>query len=180
MTALPKFPLDAVEVPRGKTMPHQKTNLRGVQPSSSTLFPTPSSPVKVRQLPKTAKQPAWLNFLVKLERGTSLATWGLGVAALCAYGLAVMSQQTWYEEYSRLQSLQRQERQLKATNAAFKHQMAKQAEKPEANLTPQVPENSIFLRPEPEAARQPVAAPVPAPASTDVTPAHPSETPLGY
>ncbi len=179
MTALPKFPLDGWENPRGTTTTASKTGTKRRlqhQPSSPTLFPTPQTSVKVRQLPKPTTQPAWLRFLVKVERGTSIATLGLGVAALCAYGLAVMSQHTWYEEYSRLQGLQRQERQLKAANASLKHQMANQAEQSAARLVPQNPENSIFLVPD----QSPTPPAPPLPTAQEITPVDDAKTPLGY
>lgn len=136
MTAAPKFPSFTPRTPA-----------RSVKPPISLPNQPQTTDSKVKAFVPGEAQPPWLRSLVQIERGTSVLAFLLTLAALSTYGLAVRSQQEWNRDYSRLMSLQRQERQLSVANAMLKDQMAKQAEKPGSGLVPQVPENSVFLSP---------------------------------
>lgn len=129
----------------------------------------------VRTLPVSNRQPNWLTRLIAIQRGTSVVTLGLVVSALAVYGWTVYNQQLWSRNYRRLESLQRQERQLIAADEILKNQMARQAENPETGLVLPTPDSAVFLQ---------APKPVPAATAPDVSPldspALPSVYPLGY
>lgn len=113
--------------------------------------------------------PVKLQAMMLLHRSSSAVTCCLVTAALAAYGWTVCIPKIWSQEYHKLESLQRHERQLTETNEALKSQLARQAER--SGLVQPNPSQSIFLTPtavpasqphKPEAARTlpPVSSPV--------------------
>lgn len=104
----------------------------------------------LKVLPHSPQKPVWLQSLQSLQRTSSIVALVLLGTALSFYGSTVYSQQRWSEEYQKLETLRRSERQLSAAGEALKHQIAATAENPETGLVPQHPENMIFLQPAPE------------------------------
>jgi hypothetical protein len=88
--------------------------------------------------------------LVKVQRFSSVPTLLLIIGLLIVYGWTVYTQQRWGKAYSHLEALQKQERQLTATNEVLKNQMAKQAEAPDVGLVLPDPGNTIYLTPAPQ------------------------------
>lgn len=76
-----------------------------------------------------------------------------------AYGWTVYAQKLWSQEYRKLETLQRTERELIAANEAFKNHIARQAERSDSGLVVRGAENTIFLQPAPprRAPAQPAA-----------------------
>jgi hypothetical protein len=125
------------------------------------------------QLPTSPATPLWLRVLTTAQRTSTVVTFSLVASALAVYGWTVYSQQLWGTEYQRLESLQRQERQLTAANEVLKDQLAKEAEDPASGLSMPNPTSAIFLQPAP--LTQSPAAPQAAPASKPFR-----TVPLGY
>jgi len=111
--------------------------------------------------------------LIGLERCVSVVTIALGAATLTVYGLTVSSGQQWSRDYNILQSLQRDERQLRVATEVLTNQMAEQAENPDTGLVPQNPTNTIFIPPASERLSSAIS-PIPATTAGQLT------MPLGY
>lgn len=132
---------------------------------------TSSKPPIAKSHPTPQRQP---KSLVRLESAAAILAILLGAAVLSVYGLTVYQSQKWSREYSRLQQLQRYERQLAIAAEMLKNEMAQQAENPAVGLIPRNPDNTIFLVPAPE---RDLSAITPVP----VVPTEPeAPTPLGY
>lgn len=135
--------------------------------------PTAVDQQVVKSLPHRQPLPTWLKLLLRVQQTSSVLMLVLVAGALAAYGWTVYIQQHWGQEYRRLESLKKQERQLVASNEALKNQMARQAETPSSGLMVPDPSNTIFLAPAPP--RPPVEPETQLPAQP-ISPAKP----LGY
>jgi hypothetical protein len=113
---------------------------RGLQSNSQHL------PV----VPTAKALPLWLLRLHSIHRYSSIAAFLLVAGTLTVYGLTVYTQELWSQGYSRLQKLQRDERQITTTNATLTHKMAEEAETPSAGLISPTPARTIFLSPLPQ------------------------------
>ncbi|MEL4896985.1 hypothetical protein [Crocosphaera sp. Alani8] len=159
--------------------PRQKTiatrHLRSVAPK--TLAPKPSQPrAKVTPLPTQPKRlPLALEFLLLLQKSSTTITCGLVAITLGVYGWTVYAPTQWSQEFSKLKTLQRNERQLAATNESLKHKMAQQAEQPGSGLTSPKPHKSIFLTPA-EVSIMEVKDPLPNPEGKSIV----LDTPIAY
>ncbi|MEY3826897.1 MAG: hypothetical protein RLZZ148_1715 [Cyanobacteriota bacterium] len=101
---------------------------------------------KVKTL--NAKKPRFPNHvivLMALEKAMSGVALTLLAGSLGFYAWTVYLPKLWSREYQKLETLQRHERQIIATNESLKHQLAQQAEKPETGLTNPQPAQSIFI-----------------------------------
>lgn len=131
----------------------------------------PADRSTVRTLPNPRSIPKWLRLLLVAQRGSSIVTFTLVGLTLLVYGWTVYSQELWGRQYRQLEALQRQERQLTATNEALKQNLALQAEQSD-QLAPPNPNSIIFMSP---ASPRPTTAP----ATTAATPLAPNR-PLAY
>ncbi len=135
---------------RYRRRPQKATPTRhyqSVAPKTITRKPSPS-PSKVTPLPTQPKRlPLALQFLLLVQKGSTTFTFGLVAMTLGVYAWTVYAPTLWTQEFSKLKTLQRNERQLAATNESLKHKMAEQAEQPGSGLTPPNPHKSIFLAP---------------------------------
>jgi len=119
--------------------------------------------------------PLWLLRLVALNKYSSALSVLVVAITLIIYGWTVYSQELWSHTYRRLQSLQRQERQLMTTNATLTSKMADEAELPTAELVPPSTTGTIFLSPATESSKDVISH------RSDKLPAHQQNTyPLGY
>ncbi|MFE1747603.1 hypothetical protein [Coleofasciculus sp. H7-2] len=149
--------------PRGNAMPSRSAS------RSSSRTRNRSSQQREFQ----AQTPAWLRSLVTLQRTSNLVCFLLIASTLGVYAWTVYTQQMWSQEYRKLETLQRHERQMTAANEALKNQLAQEAELPGTGLVAPNPANTIFLPPAPQ--RQSL----PKPAATPNSETSPT-TPLGY
>lgn len=127
---------------------------RRYQPSSRQVAPSrrhqssTNGHSKVTQLPRRSQSlPLALQFMLLVQKSSTLLTFGLVTITLGVYGWTVYAPTLWSKEFSKLKTLQRDERQLISTNETLKHKMAKQAEQPGSGLTQPNPSQSLFLSP---------------------------------
>jgi hypothetical protein len=120
-----------------------------VNPSTAATAPKPvtKSPIKVQSAP-TQKQVVSrkLRSLSILEKIVATVTFCLLGSTLGIYAWTVYIPKVWDKEFVKLETLQRHERHLLATNETLKHQLAQQAEKPETGFSHPQPFQTIFLR----------------------------------
>lgn len=140
----------------------------------SKISPQRLAKSKISPLSPTA--PIWVQWLITTQRYTSAIAFILIGATLSSYAAIVYSQQQWNQEYQKLQSLQRKERELTTAGEERKNQLAETAETENQGLIPPTPENNLFLeaapqRPATKSARSSVKS---APTPTTYP------TPLGY
>lgn len=147
--------------------PHRERRTRRQRTASVTALPT------VRSLPQIPL-PLWIKALVRFQQASTLITLVLVAGVLSAYGWMVYTQQRWGHAYAKLETLQRRERQLIATNEVLKNQMAQQAEDPKVGLVLPSLNSTIFLNPAPQ--RPPVKPRTNALEEVE----HVPERPLGY
>lgn len=114
--------------------------------------------VSVRQLPNRDQPPQWLRSLLLTQQVSVFATFVLAGAVLAVYGWTVYAQQLWGREYSRLEQLRRNERQITTNGEVLKNQIANQSNRPDSTLVPQNPDNLIFLKTAPARPEKPVSA----------------------
>ncbi len=137
MTALPKaFPRSLPS----QTRHTSKNNPRLVSRRNRSQSPN-AEPIDLTQQPL----PTGLQFLLRFQQATSIATLGLVGIALAVYGWTVYTPRAWSHEFKKLRTLQSHERQLVATNEMLKNQLAKQAEKPNSGLIRPNPNYNVFL-----------------------------------
>jgi hypothetical protein len=110
---------------------------------------------------------------VLAQRGSTIATFCLVSGALAVYSWTVYSQTFWGKEYSHLEQLQKNQRQLTEANEALKNQIAQQAETPEAGLVLPDANNTIFLQAAPDRPLRPDP-------TTSVIAPTPLTMPMGY
>jgi len=111
-----------------------------VKPTTKSVGRVPVSPTQ-KQL--ASRQ---LRFLCLLEKIVAVITFCLLGSTLGIYAWTVYIPKVWDKEFGKLETLQRHERNLLATNETLKHQLAQQAEKPETGLTHPQPFQTIFLQ----------------------------------
>ncbi|GEA27372.1 hypothetical protein MiAbW_01935 [Microcystis aeruginosa NIES-4325] len=136
-------PYIPVPVSRQKSQGSQ----RRPQSPVNQATPTAKSAARVPLSP-TEKQVAsrQLRSLYLLERIVAVITFCLLGSTLGMYAWTVYIPKVWDKEFGKLETLQRHERHLLATNETLKHQLAQQAEKPETGLTHPQPFQTIFLQ----------------------------------
>jgi hypothetical protein len=121
-----------------------------VSPIQPNQIPIRES-AKVRRIdPSSQKKPVWLKFWTFLYHSSSLVTIVLMGATLTVYGWTVYTQELWSQSYRRLESLQRQERELTANHESLKEYLAQQANNPGTGLVTPKTSNAVFLPPVPE------------------------------
>ena len=171
-----RSPGDAPQRPIPLRPSDQKAAAQPARSNPARSNPAQSNPAQsdvVQTLPRPQTTPSWLKLLLVLQRTSSAFTFVLVIGLLVVYGWTVYTQQRWGKAYSRMETLQKQERQLMAANEVIKNQMAKQAETPDSGLVLPEPGNTIFLAPAPQ--RPPVTPEVNLPPPQPI-PARP----LGY
>jgi hypothetical protein len=114
-----------------------------------------------------------VQLLVQAQRGSLVIAFILVTATLIVYGSTVYTQQLWSKEYRKLKTLQRNEREMIATNEGLKNQLALQADQPGSGLVSPTPDSTIFLQPAPQ---RPTLITSPNVPKAEVAP----NTPLGY
>lgn len=140
----------------------------------SKISPQRLAKLRISDLSETA--PIWVQWLISWQRYTSAIAFILVSATLSSYAAIVYSQQLWNQEYQKLQSLERKERELTTAGELRKNQLAETAETQNQGLIPPTPENNLFLEAAPQ---RPAVKNTNSPVKPSPTPQnHP--TPLGY
>ncbi|MBR8828242.1 MAG: hypothetical protein DSM107014_10160 [Gomphosphaeria aponina SAG 52.96 = DSM 107014] len=129
---------------------------------------------KITKLPQY--QPTWLRSLLLLEGGCKIFTFCAIATTLIVYGWTVYVPPRWTEEYHKLMTLEKREREFIEKNEALKNQLATEAEKDSALENPD-PTKAIFLEKAP--VTTPLTTPTPPTAIEEKSNYSPS-TPLGY
>jgi hypothetical protein len=107
-----------------------------------------SNEQKVTRLSDRMKErPKWLKSLDLVQKTTAI----LGLLLLGTTGVLYVSAyntpQKWSQQYKKLESLQRDERELTVINETYKHQLSQEAQKKSSGLLAPTPERVIFLSP---------------------------------
>jgi hypothetical protein len=126
--------------------------------SQSLRSPTPqlSTPLKGRSLRSALKAmpdrmplPIWLRALKKIENFSVVVALLLVSSAVVTYGWAVYSQQLWGKNYSRLDTLRRDERQLLKGSELMKNDIARHSNPKQYGLVPLTPDHIVVIPPAP-------------------------------
>lgn len=156
--------------PQPRQNPSQKT----VIPLNSRLPQASPRPSSRRRTTASQTAPLLLRFILFLQHSSSAIACALVGAVLLAYASTVYIQQQWSEEYRKLETLQREMRNLTAADAIMKDNLAQQAEQPDTGLVMPTPDNNIYLSPTPS--QPPTATPPPPPPKKAAA----SNLPIGY
>jgi hypothetical protein len=154
---------------RGQGQP--QTKVVPLQKRSPQASPRPTLR---RTTAASGTNPLLLRFILFLQHSSSAIAFALVGAVLLAYASTVYIQQQWSEEYRKLESLQREIRNLTAADAIFKDNLAQQAEQPDTGLVMPSPDNNIYLSP--SSPQTPAATPPKSPPKK----ASASKLPIGY
>ncbi|MGJ3245662.1 MAG: hypothetical protein ACFE0I_06240 [Elainellaceae cyanobacterium] len=127
----------------------------------------------IQTLP-SSRAPQWLTLLVAAQRSSMSIMILMVAAVLGVYGWTVFSQQLWSHQYQKLQTLQRNERDLTTANEMLKSESARQAEGSESGLRLPGPDTNMFVRPAPTRPQNPIADPDPSLSPITV------DRPVGY
>lgn len=174
----------AVVSARNRKVPSKPRSVAVNQKVIPLSSPVKNLPNRARSKAKTtpiqlkARTPLWLLRLYTLQRPSSAVMFLLVTGMLTVYSLTVNSEKIWSQSQSKLEILQRHERQLTTTNEVLKNKLAVQAQQPVTNLVPQNPTKAIFLPPAPQ--RSDRAADSIFPATTGAQSKQPNPSPLGY
>lgn len=153
---------------------HSRNSLRFSAPTQTSSTPSFVTPT-----------PWWLRSLFFLKYGSGLVMGGLILATLTVYGSNVSTQRQWSENYQKLDSLRRTERQLVVANEIIKNKAAQ-----ESSTTKEVikadPSRRIYLptpnpmpEPSPKVMVMGAGGGTPAPKPESPTKNYPN-LPLGY
>lgn len=171
MGAISGGQLNSMAVASKSAVPARKQQIPSVVRAAHEL----NSGVVPLQL-KAQSAPLWLLRLCALQRRFCVVTFLLMAGMLTVYAWTAYSQQRWSQAYRKLETLQRQERQLTATSEVLKNYMALQAEQPATGLVPPDPATAIFIVPAPQRPARTPESVVPATKATAQT----KSVPLSY
>ena len=160
---------------RSAAMSLPEATVSGRRSQHASRHSTHQQAAKILSQPHSV--PAWLAWLIALQRRSYIVTFLLVSATLAVYGGTVYTQQLWNREYRQLETLRLQERQYTAALEVLKNQLADQAEQPETGLVPATPSNNLYLPETPQVERTTPSSttPLKPTPSSQLTP-----TPLGY
>jgi hypothetical protein len=127
---------------------------------------------QVRQLPQTSA-PAWLQSLLTIQRGASIAFCSVMGLSVVVYGYTARTQDTWKVQHQQLKRFQAQEHQQAVMTENLKQQMATTAEDVNSGLVAPTPDRLVFIPSAPQRPTKALATPPPPLAPK-------SKLPLGY
>lgn len=136
-----------------------------------------STPLKGRSLRSSLKAmpdrmplPVWLRALKKIENVSVVVTLLLVSSAVVTYGWAVYSQQLWGKNYSRLDTLLRDERQLLKGSELMKNDIARHSDPKQYGLVPRTSDHIVVIPPSPLRPALPTRNMGPAPNAKPIMP----------
>ncbi len=165
--------------PNPRPNPHADSRPNSRPNSRANSRPNSRTDSRVATLPEAPPEPWLLQAATVIQRGALGMAVVAVVGAASVYGLLVRSQQAWSREYTRFESLQRQERDLMLTTEALKDHLARQSAMPDSSMQPPSPENTVFLERPPES----LVPPEDRPTAATVRPRSPGwdrDHPIGY
>ncbi|XTZ20429.1 MAG: hypothetical protein ACQZ3M_02820, partial [cyanobacterium endosymbiont of Rhopalodia fuxianensis] len=114
---------------------------------SRRALPTYSSvhSQKIAKISNKKDKVHYLQSLLLINKVSAIFAFCLVTLTLSVYGWTVRVPTLWSQEFRKLTKLQQEERYLVGANEVLKHQLAQQAQKPEAGLTQLHPKDLIFL-----------------------------------
>lgn len=124
-------------------------------------------------MPDRMPLPAWLRTLKKIEKLSVIVALLLVGSAVVTYGWAVYSQQLWGKNYSRLDTLRRDERQLLKGSELMKNDIARRTDPKQYGLVPRNSDHIVVIPPAP-------LRPAPPNRNTGPDPKAKPITPIGY
>jgi hypothetical protein len=101
----------------------------------------------VQQLTIKKTLPVQLQILLFLQKSSFGLALVLIASSIAVYVSNVRIPQLWSQEYSNLETLQRQERELIAINETLKHEIAQKAQEKNSQLVSLSVDNAIFIPP---------------------------------
>ena len=132
-----------------------------------------SSPPTAK-FPQVQPLPAKLRVLLLLQKSSLGLALILIATSIAVYVSTVRIPELWSKKYQDLETLQRQERQLVATNESLKHKLAQQAQQEDSNLALINSKNALFIPPASPSQRQPTNL------KQKLTSVDPQNMPMGY
>jgi hypothetical protein len=140
---------DSPTASRGSKLPKQQAK----KSLASKPAPSPSTTVgvnhlhqqQVRQLPRHAPAPVWLQSLLAAQK-VSMVLFGsvFGLSSI-VYGYTMHTQTSWRTQQEQLRRWQNQERQQGVMNEKLKQDLAKKAESKGSGLVAPKPQMSVFV-----------------------------------
>ena len=194
MSALPKPFIDNYSTPskhyssrqtrqkssRRKVQPSQSRDLNAAESTKATLPQQKAanhskiSPSQTAKFPQVQPLPAKLKVLLLLQKSSLGLAFILIATSIAVYVSTVRIPELWSKKYQDLERLQRQERQLVATNESLKHELAQQAQQEDSNLTLINSKNTLFIPPASLSQRQSTNR------KPKLTSVDPQNMPMGY
>ena len=146
MSALPKPSTYTYTTP-SKHYPARQKSLRRKtkQPQSEKRANERTSPIS--QFPPVQPVPAKLKALLLLQKSSLGLAFILIASSIAVYISTARIPELWSKKYQDLETLQRQERELVATNESLKHKLAQQAQQEDSNLVLMGSKNTLFIPP---------------------------------
>lgn len=139
--------------------------------------PTPlkgrSQRSSLKAMPNRIPLPVWLRALKKIEKLSVIVALLLVGSAVVTYGWAIYSQQLWGKNYSRLDILRRDERQLLKGSELMKNDIARRTDPKQYGLVPRNSDHIVVIPPAP-------LQPAPSPRNMLPDPKAKPITPIGY
>lgn len=139
---------------RSASRPTRRTQRSSSYASQS--LPRSLTPLKGRSLRSVLKAmpdrmplPIWLRALKKIENLSVVVALLLVSSAVVVYGWAVYSQQLWGKNYSRLDTLRRDERQLLKGSELMKNDIARHSNPKQYGLVPRTSDHIVVIPPAP-------------------------------
>jgi hypothetical protein len=121
-------------------------------------------------MPSRMPVPGWLKLLKKVEKISLMVTFGLVGGAVATYGWAVYSQQQWGMNFSNLNTLRRDERQLLKSSELMKNDIARRNDPKQYGLVPRNAEHIVVIPPAPLRSALPTRNPGPDQKAKPITP----------
>ena len=118
-----------------------------VVPRSSAPTPLKGRSLRssLKAMPNRMPLPVWLRALKKIEKISITVTLLLVGSAVVTYGWAVYSQQLWGKNYSRLDTLRRNERQLLKGSELMKNDIARRTDPKQYGLVPRNSDHIVVI-----------------------------------
>ena len=144
------------------------------RPQLTVTSHSKTSSSQTYKFPQVQPLPVKLRVLLVLQKSSLGLAFMLIATSIAVYVSTVRIPELWSKKYQDLETLQRQERQLLATNESLKHKLAQQAQQEDSNLALITSNNTIFIPPAPLSPSKPTQL------KQSLMPVYPKDIPMGY